>query len=248
MKISIVTISFNQKKYLKQCIDSVLNQTDCVLEYIVVDPGSTDGSRELIESYGSVITKIFEPDKGPVDGLIKGFERATGEIFGFVNSDDYLLPHALMHVTDYFKQHSAEKFVTGLGYSENATGLQSPIKVRELTQNNMLHRAAVLFQQATFFRADLYRQVGGFDADNTTCWDYELFLKFLISGARHQVMNHDLAVFRLHPESISGSGRLTSVYLSELDRLFIKYKGRTRGLGDRLYTGVLRLQRELSAF
>ena len=248
MKISIVTISFNQKKYLKQCIDSVLNQTDCVLEYIVVDPGSTDGSRELIDSYGNVITKIFEPDKGPVDGLIKGFERATGEIFGFVNSDDYLLPHALMHVTGYFNQHSAEKFVTGLGYSENATGLQSPIKARELTQNNMLHRAAVLFQQATFFRADLYRQVGGFDVDNTTCWDYELFLKFLISGARHQVMNHDLAVFRLHPESISGSGRLTSVYLSELDRLFIKYKGRTRGLGDRLYTGVLRLQRELSAF
>jgi glycosyltransferase involved in cell wall biosynthesis len=248
MKISIVTISFNQKKYLKQCIESILGQTECALEYIVVDPGSTDGSRELIESYGNAITKIFEPDQGPVDGLTKGFEHATGDIFGFVNSDDYLLPHALMHVTNYFNEHKAEKFVTGRGFSESATGHRSAIKVRQLTQKNMLHRAAVLFQQATFFQADLYRQVGGFDADNLTCWDYELFLKFLISGARHQVINHELAVFRLHPESISGSGRLTTLYLSELDRLFIKYTGRTRGLADRLHTGVLRLQRELSAF
>ena len=99
MKISIVTISFNQAKYLQQCIDSILGQTHCDLEYIVVDPGSTDGSRALIESYGNKIIKVFAPDKGPADGLNQGFKHATGQIYGFINSDDYLLPGALTSVT-----------------------------------------------------------------------------------------------------------------------------------------------------
>ncbi|PMX34065.1 hypothetical protein C1Y26_29800 [Pseudomonas sp. MPR-R2A7] len=69
MKISIVTISFNQADYLKKCIDSVLSQHFNDLEYIVVDPGSTDGSREIIESYGDRLIKVFEKDTGAADGL-----------------------------------------------------------------------------------------------------------------------------------------------------------------------------------
>ena len=95
MKISIVTISFNQEKYLRQCIDSVLSQTGCEVEYIVVDPGSTDRSREIIESYGDKIIRVFESDDGPADGLARGFGRATGRVYGWINSDDYLLPGAL---------------------------------------------------------------------------------------------------------------------------------------------------------
>ena len=122
MKISIVTISFNQKQYLQQCIESILSQTDCDLEYIVVDPGSTDGSRELIESYGASIIKVFEPDNGPADGLIKGFGRATGDIYGFINSDDYLLAGALGQATNYFNTNGLSCFVTGLGYTEDDKG------------------------------------------------------------------------------------------------------------------------------
>jgi len=73
MKISIVTISFNQEKYLPACIDSILNQTDCELEYIVVDPGSQDGSRAIIDSYGDRIVKVYEKTNGPADGLNRGF-------------------------------------------------------------------------------------------------------------------------------------------------------------------------------
>ena len=106
MKISIVTISYNQEKYLRECIESILNQKDCELEYIVVDPGSTDGSRELIESYGDRILHVFERDNGPADGLNKGFAKATGDIYGFINSDDYLLPQALHHISQFFLQNS----------------------------------------------------------------------------------------------------------------------------------------------
>ena len=91
MKISVVTISYNQAGYLKQCIDSVLNQDYPDIEYIIVDPGSTDGSREIIESYGDRVIKIFEPDTGPANGLNKGFHRATGDIFYFIKAYFFLV-------------------------------------------------------------------------------------------------------------------------------------------------------------
>ena len=96
MKFSIVTISFNQAPYLETAIRSVLDQNYPDLEYIIVDPGSTDGSRDIIERFRSRFAKIiFEPDQGPGDGLNKGFAHATGDILGYLNSDDALLPGAL---------------------------------------------------------------------------------------------------------------------------------------------------------
>jgi glycosyltransferase involved in cell wall biosynthesis len=245
MKISIVTISHNQKNYLRQCMDSILSQKGCELEYIVVDPGSTDGSRELIESYGDRVIKVFTPDEGPADGLNNGFGIASGQIYGFINSDDYLLPNALVHISEYFLAQGMRSFVTGQGYTENSDGTHTRIRPRPLTVRNMLHRSAIMFQQATFFPASAYDEIGGFNTSNPTCWDYELFLQLLLSGLRHDVIGQDLAVFRLHDGSISGSGRLTQRHLIELDRLFVKVYGRKRGIFDNGLTWMLRVQREL---
>ena len=245
MKISIVTISFNQEKYLRQCIDSILSQTECDFEYIVVDPGSTDGSRALIESYGEKIIRVFESDQGPADGLNRGFSRASGQIYGFINSDDYLQPNALRHVSEYFKKRGLQNFVTGQGYTKNANGSLTRIRPKPLTIQNMLHRSAVIFQQSTFFPASAYKEVGGFNVSNSTCWDYELFLRFLLRGLKHEVIPQDLAAFRLHEGSISGSGRLTELYLQDLDKLFVEIYGRERSLTDRLFTQLLRVRREL---
>lgn len=245
MKISIVTISFNQKKYLRQCIDSILSQTDCDLEYIVVDPGSTDGSRTLIESYGDRIVKVFAPDSGPADGLNRGFEQATGEIYGFINSDDYLLPGALKNINQYFTKNRVGWFVTGQGYTEDANGHYFRIRPQPLTPRTMLHRAAVIFQQATFFSAKAYTDAGGFNTNNKTCWDYELFLRMLLNGVKHEVIPHDVAAFRLHDQSISGTGRLTEDYLQELDALFLDVCKRERGARDKFLTFYLRFKREL---
>lgn len=246
MKISIVTISFNQEKYLSACIDSILNQTGCELEYIVVDPGSRDGSRAIIDSYGDRIVKVYEKDDGPADGLNRGFARATGDVYGFINSDDYLLPGALKQITEIFQSGDDNMFVTGGGFTEDENGARKRIYPNTLTAQGMLHRSDVMFQQSTFFPARLYKQVKGFNTANTTCWDYELFLRFLLLGARHHVTKHDLAVFRLYAGSISGSGRLESTYLQDLDKLFVEYMGRNRNAKDVLYTYYLRLKRKLS--
>jgi glycosyltransferase involved in cell wall biosynthesis len=245
MKISVVTISYNQKKYLRQCMDSILGQTHCDLEYIVVDPGSTDGSRELIESYGDRIIKLFAPDKGPADGLNQGFKLATGDVYGFINSDDYLLPDALSHVSQYFSTKGLGYFVTGQGYTENAQGGHLRIHPQKLTAQTMLHRSAVMFQQATFFSAQSFKDVGGFNTENDTCWDYELFLRFLLNGVQHEVIAQDLAAFRLHDQSISGTGRLNERYFKELDKIFAEIFKRDRGAGDKVFTLYLRVKREL---
>jgi glycosyltransferase involved in cell wall biosynthesis len=243
MKISIVTISFNQKRYLQRCIDSILSQPDCDVEYIVVDPGSTDGSRELIESYGDRIIKVFEPDDGPADGLNKGFKLATGEIYGFINSDDYLLPNALKQIGEYFLLQGMNRFVTGQGYTEMLDGTRMRVRPQPLTILTMLHRSAVIFQQATFFPAWAYKKIGSFNAQNTTCWDYELFLKLLLQHVRHDVIDIDVAAFCLHKDSISGSGRLTETYLRELDRIFFDVCGRRRSSLDKFFTQFLRARR-----
>lgn len=245
MKISIVTISFNQRRYLKECIDSILTQTDCELEYIVVDPGSTDGSRELIASYGDRIITVFEKDDGPADGLNNGFARATGDIYGFINSDDYLLPGALKCVTEFFVANLTETFMTGYGFTESQFGDRMPVRPSLLTLDTMLHRAAVLFQQTTFFNAELFKKAKGFNQQNRSCWDYELFLRFLQNNATHKVVTEKLAVFRLHQDSISGSGRLEEAYFRQLDDLFLQHYERRRGIFDRVRTLYLRIRREL---
>ena len=85
MIISIVTLSYNQAEFLERAIRSVVEQDYADIEYIVVDPGSTDGSREIIERYRDRIsTVILDPDDGPADGLNKGFAAATGDIFAYI--------------------------------------------------------------------------------------------------------------------------------------------------------------------
>src|ERR1700744_4255154 len=101
LKFSVVTISFNQRQYLEEALRSVLTQEYPAIEYILVDPGSTDGSRELIEGFAGELDRVvFEPDQAAADGLNNGFQHASGDIFGFLNSDDVLLPGAMRSVAD----------------------------------------------------------------------------------------------------------------------------------------------------
>jgi glycosyltransferase involved in cell wall biosynthesis len=100
-RISIVTISLNQRAFLATAIESVLSQDYGNLEYIVVDPGSTDGSRRVIVGYADRIDHVvFERDGGAAEGLNNGFRHATGDLYGFLNADDVLLPGALKAVAE----------------------------------------------------------------------------------------------------------------------------------------------------
>lgn len=237
MKISIVTVSFNQCAYLKEAMDSVLDQGYQDLEYIVVDPGSTDGSRELIQSYGSRVSKaIMEPDRGAADGLNKGFTLATGDIFGFLNSDDLLMPGSLQKIADYFHRHPECDLVMGNGHKIDGDGRRiSKIRARDFTVRRHLHGGSRWLQQSTFFRRDAFLSSPRFNLDNRTCWDGELFVQMVNQGAKVGYINSDLAAFRIHATSISGTGRLWETYQKDMQRIFREITGRDWRFTDELW-------------
>ena len=104
-KISLVTPSFNQGQYIEETIKSVLGQKYPNLEYLVEDGGSTDGTLRIFKKYTKGIRWTSQKDKGQSDALNHGFRKTTGEIVAYLNSDDYLLPHALAKVAVFFRKN-----------------------------------------------------------------------------------------------------------------------------------------------
>jgi glycosyltransferase involved in cell wall biosynthesis len=244
VKISIVTLSFNQRAYLEEALESVLSQAYPDLEYIVVDPGSTDGSRERILSYGSRIAiKIFEPDRGAAEGLNKGFGNATGDVFGFLNADDILFPGSLNRVAEFFRNHPECDMVMGNGYKIDGQGNRTRHYVaRNFSVRRFFYGGTQWLQQSTFFKASIFDRSQGFNIANRTSWDGELFLKIAGLGAKIGYIDADLGGFRIHDESISGSGRLNNQYLEDRRRMFRQLTGREWQMSDEILSFFFRME------
>ena len=115
LSISIITPSLNQGKFIERTIQSVLQQNvNIPVEYIVVDGGSTDGTLDILQKYSEKIKWISEPDRGQSDALNKGISMASGEIIGYLNSDDIYLPGTLQKVEDQFAMHPETNWVYGM--------------------------------------------------------------------------------------------------------------------------------------
>jgi glycosyltransferase involved in cell wall biosynthesis len=247
MKISIVTLSFNQRAYLKEALDSVLSQGYSNLEYIVVDPGSTDGSRELIQGYGDRISQIvFEPDRGAADGLNKGFARASGDVFGFLNADDLLFPGSLKTVAQFFTDRPEHEVVMGDGYTIDGKGQRiRHYRARDFSARRFFYGGSRWLQQATFFRAGVYSRSPKFNLENRTCWDAELFVDFARQGAKIGYVRADLAGFRIHEASISGSGRMNTQYEQDSRRIFRQVCGHEWSTRDDLWRVLYKIESSL---
>mgnify|MGYP005815562003 CR=1 FL=1 len=224
MRVSVVTLSFNQGRFLEQALTSVIQQRDSDLEYIVVDPGSTDGSREIIARYRRFIDHVvLEKDGGPADGLNKGFRLATGEIFGFVNADDYLLPGALATVAGSFASNPRIDVLSGHAIVVDELGNEiNRFYSRRFTPRRYAYGAGTLAQVATFFRAPAFRRAGGFNANNRRTWDGELWLDMGLQGSTFGRVNQYLGAFRIHPNGISGSMRYAAEYERYGEEYFAK--------------------------
>jgi glycosyltransferase involved in cell wall biosynthesis len=248
MKFSIVTISLNQRQYLEEALSSVLTQDYPSIEYIVVDPGSTDGSRELIDEFRSRLARVvLEPDKGAAEGLNKGFALATGDIFGFLNSDDVLLPGAMRHVSREFAENPNCDIVMGNGFTVDGSGRRiRRIRAAGFTLNRYFYGGATWLQQATFFRRKAFEAVGGFNASNRSCWDGELLVDMVRRGARVRYLDEDLALFRIHAKSITGSRRHHEMMRGDAERMFSLSNGRTWTAIDTLRAYVCRVERILT--
>ena len=225
--ISIVTISFNQAAFLEECLSSVLSQDAGDDEYIVVDPGSTDASRDIIARHAVRIDKqILEPDAGPADGLNRGFAAATGELLGYINADDRYAPGAISFARKFFSDYPNVDVLCGAIRIIDRHGRAS-LRARTSDPFDLAHFAAgtcTVGQQATFFRRRAYDQAGGFNPDNSINWDGELLVDMALTGARFATTSRILGDFRIYAESITGSKRHTERLLREHERLADKIR------------------------
>jgi hypothetical protein len=161
-KISIVTPSFNQAKFLEQTICSVLDQNYPNLEYIVIDGGSTDGSVEIVKKYADRLAYwVSEKDGGHAHAINKGFSRSTGEIMAWINSDDMYVPWTLATVAEVFSSMPEVRWITGTSAMWNERGAMT--RTREQLKNRfdfILDRGWCIQQESTFWRRSLWEDAG----------------------------------------------------------------------------------------
>lgn len=182
MKVSIITVVWNNADTIKDAIESVLNQTYKNIEYIIVDGGSTDGTIEVIQSYGNKISKfISEKDEGIYDAMNKGIKLATGDIVGILNSDDFYKSNDVIEtVVREFMSKDIDCLYGDLEYvDKNDTS-----KVIRYWKSNPYKEG--LFQKGwhpphpTFFvKREIYYKYGMFNTNFKIAADYELMLRFL---------------------------------------------------------------------
>lgn len=246
MKVSVATISFNQAQFLPRCLESVLRQDYADLEYIVVDPGSTDGSRKIIERYRDHLARIvFEPDDGPADGLNKALKLATGDLFAWINSDDALLPGAIAAAARAFMADPDADAVYGQGYIVDANGrIVRHFRSHAFDARRYLYGGVNVMQQATFVRRQALLDVGGFNAANRTCWDAELFVDLALAGKRMRCVRGYWGAFRVHESSITTSiwsGETAAAYVDDTSRLLERVIGRRPRRSDVVATTSARV-------
>jgi glycosyltransferase involved in cell wall biosynthesis len=202
--VSIVIPTFNQARFLESTIRSVLEQGYPSTEYILVDGGSTDGSIEIIQRYAHRFAWwVSEKDGGHADALNKGFSHAKGEILAWLNSDDTYYPGAISEAVASLQAHPEVGMVYGDADLTDANGKVIGRFASQQTDYRKLLRGSVHIPQATtFFRADLWRQVGPLSLSLFFAFDYDLWVRLAkVSKLLH--VPRKWATFRLHDEGKS---------------------------------------------
>lgn len=236
-RISVVTVSFNQCRFLRECLDSVLWQNYPNLDFVVIDGGSTDGSREILESYRHRLSHlVIEPDRGQSHALNKGFQLATGDVLTWLCSDDRLEPGALETVARVQSCQPCEVVVGGcrviddsgqtrlIHYSGFHRGCLSPLSFGDLASfTSTWQRGLYFYQPELFFTRDLWNRAGARVKEHLHyAMDYELFLRFALSGARLYAVDQVLASSRQHEEQKTRHD--VPMYLPTVRRILMDFR------------------------
>ncbi|MEP7146789.1 MAG: glycosyltransferase family 2 protein [bacterium] len=181
-KISIVTVSYNMRNYIEDTILSVISQQYPNLEYIVIDGGSTDGTVDIIKKYEAYITYwISEPDDGMYDAIQKGFNKSSGEIMAYINSDDKYHYNSLFSAATIFSSMEDVDWILGRASFYNDEG--TIVDVKDLQKwskfNYYLGNYQWIQQESVFWRRRLWLKAGGkINTSLKYAGDYELWLRF----------------------------------------------------------------------
>ncbi|HEX6806212.1 MAG TPA: glycosyltransferase family 2 protein [Terriglobales bacterium] len=205
--ISIITPSFNQGSYIEETLKSVNRQEYPRLEHIVVDGGSTDGTLEIVKRYSSLpsygyLRWIAEPDNGQTDALNKGFRMASGDIIGWLNSDDVYEPTALRYAAEFFDRNPEIDFVYGDYKIVDAAG-STLLEKKEIDfdWDILLCGLNYIAQPNVLFRRRVFDALGYLNDSLHYLMDYEFWLRAASRGFRFGRVPLTLAGCRWHLDS-----------------------------------------------
>ena len=195
MKLSIITVNLNNRDGLQKTIDSVVCQTFRDFEWIVIDGGSTDGSRELIEQYADHFAYwVSEPDKGIYNAMNKGIKVAKGEYLQFLNSGDWLFDDNVLQVV-FGKNRSADilfgkMLVEGSGLLSGAAMMKPVLYWTDFVGNTLPH-------QASYIKKNLFEKFGLYDESYRIAGDTKFFIKSIVWGkSSYEFIPENIAVFQ----------------------------------------------------
>jgi glycosyltransferase involved in cell wall biosynthesis len=196
LKITILTPSFNQGEYIEQTIRSVINQDVKEVEHIVIDGGSTDNTISILKKYPN-IKWVSEVDRGQSDALNKGLKMATGDIIGWLNSDDYYKENIFKEVISLFRSPDVQ-WIIGNSYDYYTEyDLFRKVNSKEISYKYLLSDSERQNQPPTFFRKNILEKVEGFNSSFHYVMDYDLWIR-LSSISKPKMVNTFYAVFRRH--------------------------------------------------
>lgn len=233
LKFSIVTPTLNQGIFIKDTIESVLKQNYNNYEHIIMDGGSVDNTEKIVKNYNG-IQYIREKDSGPAEAINKGFAISTGEIFGWINSDDYYENYIFEGINRIFESNPGIGMIIG---NLTVINQEGKILLKEKTypysRDYLIHvNADVIRQPCTFFRKDIFYKAGELNINLKYVFDYDLFIRML-GLTEAMFTNEYYAVYREHENTLtrlnlrkqsSEIRKVSAKYGSKLtDQIFISY-------------------------
>ncbi len=177
--VSIITPSFNQANYIEETILSVREQDYPHIEHIVIDGGSTDGTLDILRKYEDRLTWVSEKDSGQAEAINKGFRQATGDILGWVNSDDMYVHGAIRTIVEHFQTHPDDCFIYGDAEALDETGKSFGIRthVKQGGWKELVGELDFIVQPASFWRTEVWKTCGELDETLHYTLDYEYWMR-----------------------------------------------------------------------
>ena len=222
-KISIVTPSFNQAKFLPWTMRSIILQRYSNLQYVVMDGGSSDGSPDIIDSYASQLHDWKSAaDGGQAEAIHRGFKLTTGDICAWVNSDDLLAPNTLKFVNAYFQKNpEVDMIYSNRIYIDEENNVNS-CWILPKHSNYLMSRWDLIPQETAFWRRSIMDHVGGVDPEFQFAMDYDFFVRLMQAGKCVHLPRF-LGAFRSHPEAKTTLS-LGTTGAMEISKIHSKYE------------------------